>query len=86
MLQHFRPNDLKALLEAFVQNNTGQRTELRELALELLSSRPIDFNYEVYLSKISEIYDLLPCNRTDFSDNNMMHSSVQTQQWQRVAS
>jgi len=72
-------------LEAFGENNTGQRTELRELALELLSSRPIGLNYEAYLLIISEIYHLLQYHRSGFSDNNnMMHSSMQTQQRQMM--
>jgi len=60
MLVRFRVNDLKQLLEAFGQSTEGQRTELRERALELLNSRPVDLNYLAYQSKIFEIFGQIP--------------------------
>jgi len=80
MLKCFRPGDLRALLGAFGGNNVGKRTELQERALELLSSRPNDLNYVAYLSKLYDIYHILPCNRSGFSNNNMNHISMQTHQ------
>ncbi|KAL4104149.1 hypothetical protein QTP88_019462 [Uroleucon formosanum] len=80
ILEHLQANDLKALFESSGQNNTRQRTELQKLASELFSSELTVRDYDAYISKICEIYHLLPWHRSDTSDNNMMHSSIQTQQ------
>jgi len=85
MLARFRLGDLKSLLEAFGQNNVGQRTELRERALEMLSSRPVGLNYVAYLSKIFDIYKFIPSHQPGFSNNNMMCSYMQNQQRQMMS-
>jgi len=57
MLADFRVSDLQTLLEAFGKDKEGQRTELREQALEMLNSRPIGLNYVAYVTKILEIHN-----------------------------
>lgn len=85
MLSRFRLGDLKALLEAFGQNKVGRRAELRDQALQMLSSRPVGLNYVAYLSKIYEIYNRMPSQVADFSNNNMMYSYMQNQQRQMMS-
>jgi len=58
MLAKFRINDLQTLLGAFGQNNSGRTHELKDLALELLITRPTGINQAAYVSKISELYYL----------------------------
>ncbi|XP_025208269.1 E3 SUMO-protein ligase PIAS3-like [Melanaphis sacchari] len=78
MLDSFRMSDLQRLLEAFGQNKEGRRIELRNRALELLRSRPNDFDFVAYLSKIEEIYKY-----KEFCARNFIHPRQEQMMYMR---
>ncbi|XP_026820323.1 E3 SUMO-protein ligase PIAS2-like [Rhopalosiphum maidis] len=83
ILASFRTNDLQKLLETFGQNKTGQRSELRDRALELLKSKPTGLNYVAYLTKILELHGII---QSDSYINDMMHNySMPPQQRQMMS-
>lgn len=81
MLCSFRTNDLQALLAAFNRNKNGRKSELKERALDLLRNRPIPtgFNYQAYLSKISEIYRAMQQSDASSNNNDMMRNIMHNQ-------
>lgn len=68
MLTSFQISDLQQLLKTFGKSITGRRSELQNVALDMLSSKPIGLNYGAYLIKILEIH------------NGKIHGSMQPQQ------
>ncbi|KAE9524003.1 hypothetical protein AGLY_015650 [Aphis glycines] len=56
MLNSFQLIDLQTLLGAFGLNTSGQKSELKDRALELLRTRPAYINIPAYIAKIYEIY------------------------------
>ncbi|XP_008186608.1 E3 SUMO-protein ligase PIAS2-like [Acyrthosiphon pisum] len=83
MLASFRTIDLQTLLGSFGRSVAGQKSELKERALDLLRTRSPGFNHVEYLSNIHKTYLSM---LTDMSNNNviMNHSLLQTQQRQMM--
>lgn len=74
MLASFRTNDLQNLLGTFGRNKAGRKAELKDRALDLLRNRPLSFNFQAYLAKITEIYRSM---QNDLPNTNMMQNAMQ---------
>ncbi|KAF0766272.1 Uncharacterized protein FWK35_00020237 [Aphis craccivora] len=81
MLSSFGSNELQTLLGAFGQNKRGRISELKDRAIELLTTRPANIHFPAYIAKIDEIHRSLQHGMP--SNDIIMRSSLQNQQQQQ---